>query len=107
MVADDIALAGGVDGGLDGAAAAEPIHVRKQQRGGRKWDTLVTGLPTAFNYKKILSALKKGLNCNGSIVEDETFGTVIQLQGDQVQEVATFLFEEGIAEKHQIKAHVN
>jgi translation initiation factor SUI1 len=36
------------------------VHVRMQQRNGRKSLTTVQGLPEAFDYKKILKALKKG-----------------------------------------------
>ena len=41
-------------------------QVRMQQRNGRKSLTTVQGLPEAFDYKKILKALKKGeLECRG------------------------------------------
>lgn len=83
------------------------IHIRNQQRNGKKSYTLVTGVPPCFNYKKIVKYLKKTLNCNGNIVEDENFGTVIQLQGDKRKDVAAFLYDEGIAEKDQIKNHMN
>lgn len=101
------------------------VHVRMQQRNGRKSLTTVQGLPEAFDYKKILKALKKGeprgaggswvlgggggggLNappplaalplshlptpcpapaeycCNGTVIEDEESGKILQLQGDQ------------------------
>jgi hypothetical protein len=36
------------------------VHVRVQQRNGKKSLTTVQGLPEAFDYKKILKALKKG-----------------------------------------------
>ena len=32
---------------------------------------------------QILKAFKKSFKCNGAILEDETLGKVIQLQGDQ------------------------
>lgn len=35
--------------------------------------------------------------CNGSIVDDEESGQVIQLQGDQRTKILTMLVEEGIS----------
>lgn len=43
-----------------GGDTRDYVHVRVQQRNGRKSLTTVQGLPTAFDYKKILKALKKG-----------------------------------------------
>lgn len=36
------------------------VHIRVQQRNGKKSLTTVQGLPKAFDLKKILKALKKG-----------------------------------------------
>lgn len=83
------------------------IHIRNQQRNGKKSYTTVSGIPSIFNYKKILKYLKTHLNCNGTLVEDENFGTVLQLQGDKRKDLAAFLYTEGIAEKDQIKNHMN
>ena len=43
-----------------GGENKEYVHVRVQQRNGKKSLTTVQGLPEAFDYKKILKALKKG-----------------------------------------------
>ena len=40
------------------------VHIRVQQRNGKKSLTTVQGLPEAFDYKKILKALKKGRFCS-------------------------------------------
>ena len=53
----------------------------------------------------VLKAFKKKFNCNGTIVDDPEHGMVIQLQGDQRQNVLQFLTEEGIAKKDIIKIH--
>lgn len=53
----------------------------------------------------VLKAFKKKFNCNGTIVDDPEYGQVIQLQGDQRQNVSQFLTEEGIAKKDVIKIH--
>jgi len=84
----------------------QKIHIRKQQRNGRKCFTLVEGIPPEFNYKKIVKFLKKELSCNGVVVENEEFGSILQLQGDQIQFVADFLYHEGIGDKDQIVKHM-
>ena len=81
------------------------IDIRSQQRNGRKCITLVQGIPTQFSLNKIMRYLKKSFNCNGSIVVDEEYGAILQLQGDRRKEIAEFLFHEGIAEKDHIRVH--
>ncbi|CAG8533088.1 16284_t:CDS:2, partial [Racocetra fulgida] len=45
--------------------------------------TTVQGLPVEYDQKKLLKAFKKEFACNGTLVQDEELGQVIQLQGDQ------------------------
>lgn len=80
------------------------IHIRVQQRNGRKTLTTLQGLPKEYDQKKILKAFKKEFACNGTLVDDEESGQVIQLQGDQRQKVSAFLIEEGI-NKDELKVH--
>ncbi|KAI5121681.1 hypothetical protein M0805_002757 [Coniferiporia weirii] len=79
------------------------IHVRVQQRNGRKSLTTLQGLD-GYDKKKLLKAFKKSFACNGTLVEDDELGQVIQLQGDQRRKIFTFLTEEGV-EKDTIKLH--
>ncbi|GJC99581.1 translation initiation factor SUI1 [Colletotrichum higginsianum] len=58
------------------------IHIRIQQRNGRKTLTTIQGLPKRFDQKKILKVIKKKFACNGTIVEDTDLGEVIQLQDE-------------------------
>ena len=44
-------------------------------------------------------------SCNGSIVKDTELGEVLQLSGDQRDNVAKFLTEEGICKKEDLKIH--
>ncbi|KAI0831363.1 eukaryotic translation initiation factor 1 [Trametes gibbosa] len=80
------------------------IHIRIQQRNGRKTLTTLQGLPKEYDLKKLLKAFKKEFACNGTLVDDEESGQVIQLQGDQRLKISTFLVEEGIP-KATIKIH--
>ncbi|KAF7822871.1 protein translation factor SUI1-like protein [Senna tora] len=80
-----------------GAGTKDYVHIRIQQRNGRKSLTTVQGLKKEFSYNKILKDLKKEFCCNGTVVEDPELGQVIQLQGDQRKNVSTFLVQVTIA----------
>eukprot|EP00906_Rhabdomonas_costata_P032914 RCo046352 len=81
------------------------VHVRVQQRNGRKSITTIQGLSSDLDLKLILKELKKSFNCNGSIVEDKELGTIVQLQGDQRDCVKKFLLEEGLVGKENLQIH--
>ncbi|KIY68625.1 eukaryotic translation initiation factor SUI1 [Cylindrobasidium torrendii FP15055 ss-10] len=83
---------------------ADYIHIRIQQRNGRKTLTTLQGLPKQYDSKKLLKAFKKEFACNGTLVDDEKLGKVIQLQGDQRLKISTFLTDEGI-DRATIKVH--
>jgi len=59
------------------------VHVRIQQRNGRKTLTTVQGLSAEYDLKKIVRQAKKEFACNGTVVEHPEYGEVLQLQGDQ------------------------
>ncbi|KAG6874057.1 hypothetical protein C0995_006914 [Termitomyces sp. Mi166 len=108
----------------DVGSQSDHIHIRIQQRNGRKTLTTLQGLPKQYDAKKILKAFKKvclattfsSLNmiksvklvqefaCNGTLVDDEKMGQVIQLQGDQRAKISNFLIENGL-DKSTIKVH--
>ncbi|KAI0306650.1 translation initiation factor SUI1 [Multifurca ochricompacta] len=93
----------------DPLAADEPgrqsyIHIRIQQRNGRKTLTTLQGLPKEYDAKKLLKAFKKEFACNGTLVDDEEMGQVLQLQGDQRAKIFAFLTENGIS-RSSIKLH--
>ena len=67
------------------------VHIRIQQRNGRKTLTTVQGLESQFDKKKLVRAFKKEFACNGTVVEHPEYGEVIQLQGDQRNNVCLFL----------------
>ncbi len=81
------------------------IHIRIQQRNGKKSITSITGLPTDLDLKKILKYFKKTLNCNGTISDDEEFGKIIQLQGDHRASVKNFLLEQNVSSLNDIIIH--
>nr|ADK79108.1 putative eukaryotic translation initiation factor SUI1 [Catharanthus roseus] len=91
------------DSGAPGAK--EYVHIRVQQRNGKKCLTTIQGLKKEFSLEKILKDLKKDFCCNGNVVQDKELGKVIQLQGDQRKNVSQFLITAGIVKKDQIKIH--
>ncbi|PAV23988.1 eukaryotic translation initiation factor 1 [Pyrrhoderma noxium] len=83
-------------GDEDVGSQAENIHIRIQQRNGRKTLTTLQGIGEEYDLKKILKEFKREFACNGTIVEDPELGKVIQLQGDQREKIRDFLTENGI-----------
>ncbi|GKU06368.1 unnamed protein product [Fusarium langsethiae] len=85
--------------------AIQYVHVRiQQQTGSRATKTIIQDLPNKYQAKTLLKALKREFACNGTVVQDETLGEVIQLQGDHRTKVVEFLAEDGMA-KDMIKLH--
>lgn len=56
------------------------IHIRIQQRNGRKTLTTVQGIAPEYDKKKIVRACKKTFACNGTVVDHPEYGEVIQFQ---------------------------
>ncbi|KIO13603.1 hypothetical protein M404DRAFT_122244 [Pisolithus tinctorius Marx 270] len=100
-------------GNADVGSQSNYLHIRIQQRNGRKTLTTLQGLQKEYDPKKLLKAFKKvcvlfirsiEFACNGTVVEDEEMGEVIQLQGDQRAKIANFLVEQGMS-RSSIKIH--
>ena len=81
------------------------VHIRIQQRNGRKCITLIQGLADDLDVKRIARALKKNYQCNGSILVDEENGEILQLSGDQRTNVRDFLVKQEICFEDQIVIH--
>lgn len=80
-------------------------HIRLQQRNGRKSITIIQGLSEKLNIEKITKNLKKEFCCNGCILNDLNMGKIIQLQGDQRENVIKFFLEQEIITKKILKIH--
>ncbi|XP_071493697.1 eukaryotic translation initiation factor 1-like [Diadema antillarum] len=81
------------------------VHIRIQQRNGRKTLTTIQGLSDDYDFKKIVKACKKEFACNGTVVEHSEYGRVIQLQGDQRNNVCKLLCRVKLCKEDQIKLH--
>ncbi|KAJ2666210.1 Eukaryotic translation initiation factor eIF-1 [Coemansia sp. RSA 1199] len=62
-------------------------------------------LPSEFDLKMLVKHFKKTFGCLGTIVDDDDFGKVIQLSGNQCTKLIEFLVGEGIAKKDDIQVH--
>lgn len=83
----------------------EDIHIRIQQRNGRKTLTTIQGIAQCYDLKRILKVVKKDFHCNGTVVDHPEYGEVLQLQGDQRKNMKQFLSSVGFASNDQIKVH--
>lgn len=81
------------------------VHLRSQQRNGRKSITIVQGLDDELDEKRILKYFKKTFQCNGCISEDDEYGKIIQLSGDQKENVKQFLIDQEIYNEENIVVH--
>ncbi len=97
---------GGIDGGKKKqAAGGYSIHIRNQQRNGRKSLTTIAGLAEDLDLDKILKVMRKMFSTNGTILHDEEAGNIIQLQGDRRHDACDFLTRYNICERSEIKVH--
>mmetsp|Transcript_4966 Transcript_4966/g.15598 ORF Transcript_4966/g.15598 Transcript_4966/m.15598 type:complete len:110 (-) Transcript_4966:648-977(-) len=81
------------------------VHIRVQQRNGRKCITTVQGLADDLDVKRICKAFKKNFQCNGAVTKDSELGEIIQLSGDQRTNVNDFLVDQQICSKGQVVIH--
>lgn len=81
------------------------IHIRVQQRNGRKCITTVQGLADDLDIVKIAKALKKTFKCNGSVLVDPELGEILQLSGDQRTNIREFFVDQEVCHEDQIVIH--
>lgn len=79
----------------------QKVHIRIQQRNGRKSITTIEGVDRDLDFKKILRYMKKNFRCNGKAHLDDSLGIVIQLQGDQRVNAQNFLVDMSIVAKRE------
>ena len=93
------------DAGDGARSSEEKVHVRVQQRSGRKCITTVAGLADDLDVKRICKAFKKNFSCNGAVQKDEDDSEVIQLSGDQRTNVKEFLVDQEICTSDSVVLH--
>lgn len=90
-----------LDRQLEQSLRKSKVHIRVQQRNGKKCITSIEGLDDDLDQKRICKHMRKLFNCNGNVVNDEDRGEVIQLQGDQRDNARAFLLEQTVIEPHE------
>ena len=81
------------------------VHIRIQQRNGRKRITTIQGIDKKQDFKAILEAMREEFHCAGNVEKDPTFGQIIKLTGDQRYAARDFLVKEYVETKENIKVH--
>jgi translation initiation factor 1 len=86
-----------------GSLTKNKYHIRVQQRNGRKCITSIDGLEEDLDLKRICKAMREAFSCNGNVVmkSDEETG-VIQLQGDQRENIKQWLLDQQIILKNEV-----
>ena len=81
------------------------VHIRMQKRNARQSITTVSGLAPDLDLKKILKCLRKVFYTNGAVIKDKEDNEVIQIQGDQRENIAKFFIKYKVCEEDDIKIH--
>ena len=85
------------------AVSKNKYHIRVQQRNGKKCITTLDGLEEDLDLKRICKAMRNTFSCNGNVVMKEGEDTgVIQLQGDQRENIKQWLLDMEIILKNEV-----
>jgi len=86
-------------------AHSRKIHIR-WQKGGSRSVTLVEGLDDDLDQKRIAKAMKKAFSCSVSIHKDDNGDDIIKLQGDQRENVKTWLIQNEVLTEAEVKSRI-
>jgi translation initiation factor 1 len=81
------------------------VHIRSQQRNGKKSITIIQNMPDEYDLKKLLKALRKVYACNGALTNHKIYGDVIMLQGDKRFDVYNFITKVGLVKPEFVNVH--
>ncbi|KAH8606389.1 putative Translation initiation factor SUI1 [Trypanosoma vivax] len=84
---------------------AQKVHIRVQQRKGKKFVTSVQGLNQDLNFRRINREFQRRWGCNGTVISTSDAGKVIQLQGDWSHHIRKFLLDEHMATEQNLEIH--
>jgi translation initiation factor 1 len=90
-------------GGVSAAGTIQPpvvitrgtIHIRMNKQGNR-YITMIEGLDSDLDQKRIAKAMKKAFSCSTSVQKDKEGNDVILLQGDHRMHVKAWLLAQEI-----------
>jgi translation initiation factor 1 len=89
----------------DNLKLLDSVHIRIQQRTGKKVITIIQGLDAKIPRKDLIKKFKTMYACGGHISYDEEFGEVIQLTGDQRFNVRDYLIDNSLVEADKVELH--
>ena len=81
------------------------IHIRFQKTGPRSI-TIVEGLDDDLDLARISKSMKKTFNCAATVHKDKDQVEVIQLQGDQCENVKKWLIEQEVLTELEAKTRI-
>nr|CCC95199.1 unnamed protein product [Trypanosoma congolense IL3000]CCC95201.1 unnamed protein product [Trypanosoma congolense IL3000] len=90
---------------VQNALDAQKVHIRVQQRKGKKFVTSVQGLNQALNFRRINREFQRRWGCNGTVISTPDAGVVIQLQGNWSDHIRKFLLDEHMATEQNLEIH--
>lgn len=82
----------------------EIIHLRIKNRNQKKCVTIVEGLNSELDIPRMFKLFRKTFCCNGNIINDNN-SVIIQLTGDQRENVRNFLVREQLYSNNCITIH--
>lgn len=93
------------DSQIDDEFNLTKVHIFLRQRNGKKSITTIEGLNENIDLTYMVKYFKKTFCCGGEIINHETRGKIISLQGDQRDNIYRFLIKEKICDKEHIIIH--
>ena len=79
------------------------VVIRIQQRNGRKSITTVQGLFEKLDFDRLAKEFRKRWGCASIVIDSESSGSIIQLQGDQREKLRQFFLDEQLVWPEQLK----
>lgn len=79
------------------------IHLRLQKRGNKKWLTIIEGLDEDLDENRICRHMRRTFNCNGAVLKNDDDEPILQLQGDQRQNIKEWLIVQEILTEKEAK----
>ncbi|KPA79170.1 putative translation factor sui1 [Leptomonas pyrrhocoris] len=83
----------------------QKVHIRVQQRKGKKFVTTVQGLNQRLNFRRINREFQRRWGCNGTVINTTDAGTVIQLQGNWSENIKQFILDEHMTTEINLEIH--
>jgi len=81
------------------------IHIRFQKIGPRAL-TIIEGLDEDLDQRRIAKAMAKGFSCSTSVHQDKDGNDIIQLQGDQRENIIEWLVVQEILTEQEKKERI-